>query len=399
MKYQVEDIKREIESVYAEVTEIHRHLHMHPELSQQEVNTSKLIQSVLDKVGVRYEKDVAGHGVVATVEGKNQDYGVGIRADIDALPIVEKTDVPYKSQNEGVMHACGHDIHTSILLGTAMVLNKIKEDLPGCVRLIFQPAEETIGGAKPLIDAGALENPKIGKVIGLHVDPLLDVGKICMFPGVMNAASCEFFVTVKGESCHGARPTDGVDPLLPSCAMVLALQSIVTRKIAPVDAALITVGSFISGQKNNVIPGETKFSGIIRTLKLEHRDFIKKEIERICVSTAQAYGAECEVTFRDSYPTLENDFELFQVVRTAAEESLGEKNVEICDTPNLTTDDFAYFCHAAKGLYYNIGAKKLDSKKAYPLHSDYFDPDESCIKTGILTEVMSVLAMLESENK
>lgn len=398
MKYGVEDIKREIENVYAEVTEIHRYLHMHPELSQEEVNTSKLIQSVLDKTGVSYEKDVAGHGVVATVEGKSKDFGVGIRADIDALPIVEKTDVPFRSQTEGVMHACGHDIHTSILLGTAMVLSKIKEDLPGCVRLLFQPAEETVGGAKPMIEAGALENPKISKVIGLHVDPLLEVGKICMFPSVMNAASCEFFVTVKGEACHGAKPTEGVDPLLPSCAMVMSLQSIITRKISPIDAALVTVGSFISGQKNNVIPGETKFSGIIRTLKLEHRDFIKNEIVRMCTSTAEAYGATCEVTFRDSYPTLENDFELFKEVRAAAEESIGKENVEICDVPDLTCDDFAYFCHAAKGLYYNVGAKKTDAKKAYPLHSDYFDPDENCIKTGILTEVMSVLAILSAES-
>lgn len=399
MRYDVDAIKREVESIYADVLAMQRHLHMNPELSEEEVETSQFIQAALDQIGVPYQKDVAGHGVLATIEGKNKHYGVGIRADIDALPIVEKTDTPYKSKKEGVMHACGHDIHTAILLGTAMVLQKIKEDLPGCVRLIFQPSEETVGGAKQMIAAGALENPQIDSVIGLHVEPLLDVGKVCLYPSVMNAASCEFYVTVTGEACHGARPTDGIDPLLPSCAMVLALQSIITRKIAPMDAALITVGSFVSGQKNNVIPGETNFSGIIRTLKLEHRAFIKEEIERICVSTAQAYGAKCEVQFKDSYPTLENHPELYQIVKSTTQECIGSENVEICETPNLTTDDFAYFCHDAKGFYYNIGAKKLGCQKAYPLHSDYFDPDEACIKTGILTEVMSALKILEAESK
>lgn len=399
MTQDIQTIKERIDAIFEQVVAYRRQLHMYPELSEQEENTSNFIQNQLENLGIPYDSNIAGHGVAAVIYGKDRDHGVGIRADMDALPLTEMTDVPFKSKNPGIMHGCGHDIHTAILLGTARILNEMKEDLSGSVRLLFQPSEETIGGAKQMIEAGCLKNPKISSVIGLHVDTAVDAGSVQFIPGAMNAASCEFHVTVTGRSCHGAHPTEGIDSLLPACTMVSSLQSIITRRIDPAEAALITVGQFHSGTKNNIIPGETKFSGIIRTLNMENRSFIKSEIEKICSATAQGYDASCTVEFQDSYPSLENDDQLLEWVKPVCEYALGPDHVQLCSKPSLGADDFAYFCHGTRGLYYNIGARRPGEKNAYPIHSDRFDPDEECIRTGVLTEVLAVLKILEEESK
>lgn len=399
MTYDIQSIKAKTSAIFEQIVTLRRELHMHPELSEQEENTSRFIQNQLSKLGIPYDSDIAGHGIAAVIHGKDRKHGVGIRADMDALPLTEMTDVPFKSRNPGVMHGCGHDIHTAILLGTARILNEMKEDLSGSVRLMFQPSEETIGGAKQMIEAGCLKEPKISSVIGLHVDTAVDAGTVQFIPGAMNAASCEFYVTVTGKSCHGAHPAEGIDSLLPACTMVSSLQSIITRRIDPAEAALITVGQFHSGTKNNIVSGKTKFSGIIRTLNLENRSFIKEEIEKICSATAQGYGASCTVEFHDSYPSLENDDQLLEWVKPVCEDALGPDHVQLCSKPSLGADDFAYFCHGTRGLYYNIGARRPGEKNAYPIHSDRFDPDEECIRAGILTEVLAVLKILEEESK
>lgn len=399
MKYTIEQIRQRVESVYAKTVAFRRDLHMHPELSENEKETEAKICAKLEALGIPFEKNIAGHGVCATIPGKNPHHGIALRADIDALPLTEQIDTPYKSQIPGVMHGCGHDMHTAILLGTAEILNEMKADLPGSVRLLFQPSEETIGGAKQMIDAGCLENPKIDSVIGLHVETTVDTGDVQFTAGAMNAASCEFYVTVTGESCHGAHPSDGVDSLLTSCAMVTNLQAIITRRMDPADAALITVGQFHSGTKNNIVSGETKFSGIIRTLNLENRSFIKAQIEQVCTSTAAAYGAQCQVEFHDSYPSLENDDALLTLIKGSAEEALGKEHVLLNTKPSLGADDFAYFCHGSRGIYYNIGVRTPGEDFAYPIHSDQFCPDERAIFTGILTEVTGTLTLLEEESK
>ena len=399
MNYNLNKLKTRIDEIFEETVGIRRHLHMYPELGEQEEETAALIQKKLAELGIPFEKDVAGHGVSAVIYGKNRQHGVAIRADIDALPLTEKNEVPFRSKHEGVMHACGHDIHTAILIGAAKVLNEIRDDLPGSVRLLFQPSEETIGGAKQMIEAGCLKSPAINSVIGLHVESSVDAGSVQLIPGAMNAASCEFRVKVTGKSCHGAHPSSGVDSLLPACTMVSSLQSVVTRRVDPAESVLITVGRFNSGLKNNIISGETIFSGIIRTLKLEYRSFIKTQIESMCKSIAAAYGAECEVTFRDSYPSLENDDTLFDWVKESCEEMLGADHVEVQPKPSLGADDFAYFCHGTRGLYYNIGTRRAGDGEAFPIHSDRFNPDEECIRTGMLTEVASVLRILEEESK
>ncbi len=399
MSYNLNKLKTRIDEIFEETVEIRRHLHMYPELGEHEEKTASFIQKKLTELGIPFEKNVAGHGISAIIYGKNREHGAAIRADIDALPLTEKNEVPFRSKHEGVMHACGHDIHTAILLGTAKVLNEIKDELPGSVRLLFQPSEETIGGAKQMIEEGCLKAPEINSIIGLHVESSVDAGSVQLIPGAMNAASCEFRVKVIGKSCHGAHPSDGVDSLLPACTMVSSLQSIITRRVHPADAVLITVGKFNSGIKNNIISGETLFSGIIRTLKLEYRGFVKTQIESMCKSIAQAYGAECEVTFRDSYPSLENDDTLFNWVKESSEEMLGADCVEVQPKPSLGADDFAYFCHGTRGLYYNIGTRRPGETETFPIHSDRFNPDEECIRTGMLTETASILKILEEESK
>lgn len=399
MIHNIQEIKNRVDEIFDQMVALRRELHMYPELSEQEENTAKRIQEELARLEIPYQSGIAGHGVSAVIYGKDRLHGVGIRADMDALPLTEMTDVPFKSKTPGVMHGCGHDIHTAILLGTARILNEMKEDLSGSVRLLFQPSEETIGGAKQMIDADCLKMPQITSVIGLHVDTGVDAGCVQFIPGAMNAASCEFYVTVTGKSCHGAHPADGVDSLLPACTMVSSLQSVITRKIDPAEAALITVGQFHSGTKNNIISGETKFSGIIRALNMKNRSFIKEQIEQICMSTAQAYGAACSVTFCDSYPSLENDGRLLDWIKPVCEEALGKGHVLLCTKPSLGADDFAYFCHGTRGLYYNIGARRPEEENAYPIHSDRFSPDEECIRVGILTEVLAVLKILQEEEK
>ncbi len=398
MSYDIASLRQKAEAVYPDAVAWRRHIHSHPELSEQEVETEAYICGILDELGISYRRDVAGHGVAATIYGKDRNHGVGIRADIDALPVTEVVDVPFRSQHEGVMHACGHDVHTAVLLGTAKVLQGMREELPGCVRLLFQPSEETIGGARQMIEAGCLTDPTIGSVISLHVEPTVEAGKIQFIPGSMNAASCGFEVRVIGASCHGAHPTKGVDALLPACNMISALQTIVSRRIDPTEAALVTVGTFHSGTAGNIISGEAEFTGIIRTLDNDRRAFLREQVSQICEGIAAAYNTKCEIAFHESYPALVNDKTLFDWVRGTAEAVLGADNVVIENTPSLGADDFAYFCSGpSRGLYYNLGTRVPGSQVSYPLHSDHFCPDERAIVTGILTEVASVLTILEKE--
>ncbi|WP_425755863.1 M20 metallopeptidase family protein [Ihubacter sp. rT4E-8] len=399
MNYDKKQLLAAVDSVFDEAVSFRRQLHMHPELSEHETETARLIQLQLQALGIPFESNIAGNGISAVIYGKDRSRGVGIRADIDALPVTEKVEIPFKSQNTGIMHACGHDIHTAILLGTAKVLLKMQDQLPASVRLFFQPSEETIGGARQMIDAGCLENPKISSVLGLHVDTGTDAGSVEFIPGAMNAACCEFQVRVIGKSCHGAHPTDGIDALLPACTMVTSLQSILTRRMDPTDSVLITVGKFNSGVKENVISGEAIFCGTIRTLDMKSMANIKTYLADLCHNTAAAFGASCEVEFASNgYPTLENDDQLLKWVMDSAKEILGAEHVKLTKKPSLGADDFAFFCHSSKGLYYNIGARKPGEKDAHPIHSDLFCPDEECIRTGILTQVAAILKIFEEED-
>ena len=394
MYFDLDQIKEQVEQVYEEVLAFRRDLHMHPELSEQEIRTEEKICSRLDALQIPYQRGVAGHGVCAVIRGTTADRTVGIRADIDALPVAEQTELAYASLNLGVMHACGHDMHTAILLGTAAILKQNADTLPGTVKLFFQPSEETIGGAKQMIDAGCLEDPHVENVIALHVDPMTDLGKLKFTKGCMNAATTEMELTVRGKACHGAHPDTGIDVLPPACSIVAALQTIVSRNLAPTTPAVVTVGTFQSGTAKNVISGEAKLGGTIRALDLDVMAYLKKRVQKIAVDTAEAYGTSCEVFFEDSYPPLRNSDELSALLLPAMEEVFGTENILRNEIPSLGADDFSYFTQTCRGLYFDLGTHDPCSDEYFPLHSEHFAPQEEAVKVGMLAELTAVYTIL-----
>ena len=394
MYFDLDKIKEQIEQVYEEVLAFRRDLHMHPELSEQEIRTEEKICSRLDALQIPYQRGIAGHGVCAVIRGTTADRTVGIRADIDALPVAEQTELAYASLNLGVMHACGHDMHTAILLGTAAILKQNADTLPGTVKLFFQPSEETIGGAKQMIDAGCLEDPHVENVIALHVDPMTDLGKLKFTKGCMNAATTEMELTVRGKACHGAHPDTGIDVLPPACSIVAALQTIVSRNLAPTTPAVVTVGTFQSGTAKNVISGEAKLGGTIRALDLDVMAYLKERVQKIAVDTAEAYGTSCEVFFEDSYPPLRNSDELSALLLPAMEEVFGTENILRNEIPSLGADDFSYFTQTCRGLYFDLGTHDPCSDEYFPLHSEHFAPQEEAVKVGMLAELTAVYTIL-----
>ncbi len=394
MYFDLDKIKEQIEQVYEEVLAFRRDLHMHPELSEQEIRTEEKICSRLDALQIPYQRGIAGHGVCAVIRGTTADRTVGIRADIDALPVTEQTGLAYASLNTGVMHACGHDMHTAILLGTAAILKQNADTLPGTVKLFFQPSEETIGGAKQMIDAGCLEDPHVENVIALHVDPMTDLGKLKFTKGCMNAATTEMELTVRGKACHGAHPDTGIDVLPPACSIVAALQTIVSRNLAPTTPAVVTVGTFQSGTAKNVISGEAKLGGTIRALDLDVMAYLKERVQKIAVDTAEAYGTSCEVFFEDSYPPLRNSDELSALLLPAMEEVFGTENILRNEIPSLGADDFSYFTQTCRGLYFDLGTHDPCSDEYFPLHSEHFAPQEEAVKVGMLAELTAVYTIL-----
>lgn len=394
---EMETIERKIEAALEEVIAMRRDFHAHPELSQQEVRTSAKISEFLTAWGIPHETEVAGHGVVAVIRGKGA-HTVAIRGDIDALPIEEKNDVPYKSQNPGVMHACGHDIHTAVLLGTAKILKEMEAELPGTVKLIFQPAEETVGGALPMIQAGCLENPRVDAIIGLHVEPDIVAGGVEFRRGSMNAASNEVVITVKGSSSHGARPQNGVDAILAASQIVSSLQSVSSRSVAATDPVVVTIGQFNAGTASNVLAGEAVLTGMIRTLNPQTRSLAIRRVEEIAVSTAAAFGARAEVQIIESYPALINNDEIEGILEETAAKFFDKDHIFFRPESSMGAEDFSYFCDAVRGAYFNIGTKTSPDSPTFPLHNELYCPDEGCIRAGMLMEITGALAILQKLN-
>ncbi|MDY6038714.1 MAG: M20 family metallopeptidase [Eubacterium sp.] len=389
------DIKKEIEQIYPEIVKIRRHLHENPELSEHEEKTAAYVCDILDKHNIKYQSGIAGFGIVAQIGGGSK--AVGIRADMDALPVLEATDLDFASKTDGVMHACGHDIHTAILLGSAMLLKKMENKInrvDGAVKLFFQPAEETVGGAEKMIAAGCLENPKVDRVISLHIDPVYPSGSVIFKYGAMNAATQGFNIIVNGKSCHGAHPEGGIDAIVVASEIVTSLQTISSRFNAPTTPVIVTVGAFHAGDAGNVIAGTAKLTGTVRALAPDVMDASKEQLERIARGIASAYGGTAEVIWHnDGYPALINDDETTALVESCAKELYGDENIIIMPEPSLGADDFAYFTEAAKGCYFNIGVTK-QGETIHPLHNEHLSPDEESMKTGIAVEIASVIKML-----
>lgn len=378
-------IKNLADQYKEEIRDIRHHLHMHPELSFQEYETSKYVQQQLSKFGIPFQNGVADTGIVGLIEGKNPTKKVvALRADMDALPILEANDVPYKSKNEGVMHACGHDVHTSSLLGAAKILNTIKEDFEGTIKLIFQPGEErSPGGASLMIKDGVLENPRPNSILGQHVHPLIPAGTVAFRPGLAMASADEIHVSIRGKGGHGAVPNTAVDPILITAHIITGLQQVVSRMANPSIPSVLTIGKINSvGGSTNVIPYEVKLEGTFRTVNEAWRFDAHRRMKKLAEGIAESMGGVCDFYVEVGYPFLINDEALTLRCKESAIKYLGKENV--LDLPlRMTAEDFAFFSQQAKGCFYRLGVANEAKGITSPVHTPTFDIDESALPIGM----------------
>lgn len=378
-----ESIKNLASDLQEELVAIRRHLHMHPELSAQETRTAAFICGKLDEYGIPYDKRIGGNGVVGVITGADPSGPcIALRADMDALPVGEENAVPYISVEQGKMHACGHDVHMACLLGAARILNGLRSEWHGKVKLIFQPSEETYpGGAIRMISEGVLENPHVDLVLGQHVFPLLEAGKAGFRPGPYMASTDEVFLTVKGKGGHAASPHLTIDPVLISAHILVALQQIVSRNTNPLQPTVISFGKILGEGRTNIIPDEVRIEGTVRTYDDEWRKEVHRKIETIASSVAVSMGGSCDIRIAHGYPFLQNDEELTSRLRNWAPEYLGAENVADLDR-QMTAEDFAYFGKKVPSCFYRIGIRNEEKGIISNLHSSTFDVDETMLKTG-----------------
>ena len=374
-----------------------RYLHKNPELSFKEFNTQKFVEEKLFEFGLTNVQRMANTGVVALVEGKNPSRNViALRGDMDALPIKETNLVEYKSVNEGIMHACGHDVHTSSLLGVARILNEIKDSFEGTVKFIFQPGEEKLpGGASLMIKEGVLENPKPLAVLGQHVMPQIDAGKVGFRKGLYMASTDEIYVTVKGKGGHGAMPHLIVDPVLITSHLIIALQQIVSRRAKPIIPSVLSSGKVIANGATNVIPDEVYLEGTFRTLNEEWRNDAHIKMKFLAETLAESMGGKCIFDIRKGYPFLINDEQVTDRARKAAEEYLGKENVEDLEIW-MAAEDFSFYSQKAPSCFYRLGVRNESRGIISSVHTSTFDIDESALETGM--GLMAWMAVKELAN-
>ncbi len=392
MKERILELAREY---YPDAISTRRHLHMHPELSFQEIQTGQYVAGQLASIGVEYQHGVADNGLVALIKGKNpRKRTIALRADMDALPILEANKVPYKSQHDGVMHACGHDVHTASLLGTVRILHQLRDRFEGTVKCIFQPGEEKLpGGASIMIREGVLENPRPASIFGQHVHPPLRAGMIGLRPGIYMASSDEIYVTVKGRGGHGAMPNNCVDPVVMTAQIIVALQNIVSRYCDPGMPSVLTFGKINStGGATNIIPNEVKLEGTFRTMHEKWRTEAHKRMKKIAESIAKGFGGACDFNIMRGYPVLFNNEELTLRAKKWAIELLGKDKV--VDLPmRMTAEDFAYYSQVMPACFYRLGTGNPERGITSSLHTDTFDVDEAALETGMA--MMAWLAVNE----
>lgn len=377
-------IQEKAEQYFKEVQAIRHHIHSNPELSFQEHNTAAFISGKLKGIGVKHTTGVAGTGIVAIIEGKNPGRNcVALRADMDALPIQEKNEVAYRSQNNGVMHACGHDVHSSCLLGAAHILNDLKDEWEGTVKLIFQPGEEMHpGGASLMIKAGVLENPRPSSIFALHVYPHLPSGTLAFRPGQYMASADEIYITIEGKGGHAALPHQTVDTIAIAALLITGLQQVVSRKANPLIPSVLTFGSIQGGNATNVIPEQVKILGTFRTLDEKWRFEAHKWIKDFTIATCEAYGAKVEIDIPAGYPALYNDPALTNKAIEWGKEYAGADNVHHLEM-RMAGEDFSFYTHHAPGCFFRIGTSKGDKQFTAPVHNAHFDIDEDALKTGM----------------
>jgi amidohydrolase len=391
------DLKKQIqalsEKIYPKIKSYREHLHQHPELSYEEFATMAFVAEKLKELGIPFQQGIAETGVVALIMGDhhtNNDNCLGLRADMDALPIQEENDVTYRSRTAGIMHACGHDVHTSILLGVAEILQTFRNNLSQPVKLIFQPGEEkNPGGASLMIKAGILENPAIDRMAALHVFPEMETGKVGFKEGIYMASCDEIYITINGKGGHGALPHNCIDPIMIGANLLVQLQQIISRKCDPKTPCVLSFGHFEALGATNVIPSKASLKGTFRTMDEKWRAEALDLIQRQTKMIVEAHGGKVDIEISHGYPYLENDPEFTREVKSKAIEMVGSANVE--ELPiRLTAEDFSFYSHKVPVCFFRLGVADSSKSVNYGVHHPQFDVDPNSLLTGM--QVLSSIA-------
>jgi len=389
------DIREEIAGLKDELIALRRDFHMHPELGFQEIRTSRIVGDYLENLGMDVTRGVGKTGVTGLLKGKEKGKTVMLRADMDALPVQELNDVPYRSQNDGVMHACGHDGHTAMLLAGAKILSRHKGELKGSIKFIFQPCEETMPGrAKAMIDDGVMENPYVDAAFGLHMASEIPIGMIGITEGAVMAAGDKFVIDIIGKGGHGAMPFLAIDPVVISSYVIQALQTIVSREVDSCDAIVLTIGMIEGGTAFNVIPGTVKLTGTVRTLNESLHREVPGKMERIIKGVCEAFRGQYKLDYQAGVPVLVNDAEKTKFVRLIAEQVVGKERVQAFPA-GMGYDDMSYFMQTVPGSYYYIGSANKNKGTDYPHHNPRFDIDEDSLLIGTEMHVKLALGFLK----
>ncbi|TMU84276.1 amidohydrolase [Bacillus sp. BHET2] len=389
------EVKQLVQSVENEVIELRRHFHQHPEVSGEEVKTSNMIQQTLSEAGIPYKTGYAQTGVLGIIQGEKPGGTVALRADIDALPIQEENDLPYKSTIANKMHACGHDAHTSMLLGTGKVLNQLKSQIAGTILLVFQPAEENapVGGSQQMMDDGVFEEFTPDVIFGQHVWPDLPVGEIGILHHEIMGASDRFKIKVKGSGGHASMPHQSNDAIIIANNLITQLQTIVSRNTDPIDSAVLTIGKIEGGYRYNVIADEVTLEGTIRTFKPEVKEMVKGRFYSIVEGVGKSFDAHMEIDYLDGYPATVNSPQWADEVKLAAQKVLGEHATPVV-SPSLGGEDFSRFLQKYPGAFYWLGTSVKDTEPQYPLHDPRFKLDERALNKGVQVMVQLTIDTL-----
>ncbi|QZZ20677.1 amidohydrolase [Leptothermofonsia sichuanensis E412] len=376
-------IRAEIQALHPQIVEWRRHLHQWPELGFREQLTAEFVSQKLQAWGIEHQTGIARTGIVAVIPGTRPGPVLAIRADMDALPIQEENDVPYRSQHDGVMHACGHDGHTAIALATACYLSQHRDSFAGTVKLIFQPAEEGPGGAKPMIEAGVLNNPDVDAIIGLHLWNFLPLGTVGIRSGPLMAAVELFDCTISGKGGHGAIPQHSIDSIVVGAQVVSALQTIVARNVDPIESAVVTVGKFHAGTANNVIAANARLSGTVRYFNPQYEGFFGDRIQQIIQGICQAHGASFDLEYRSLYPPVINDDRIASMIRSVAEHVVETPTGIVPQCQTMGGEDMSFFLQQVPGCYFFLGSANLSRGLSFPHHHPQFDFDETALGMGV----------------
>ncbi len=389
LKNKVEEL---VDKYLDEVISIRRYLHQNPELSLKEFNTAEFIVKELNKIGLDAQRGRENNGVVSNLNLGKGKKTLMLRADMDALPIQEETNFEFKSKNPGVMHACGHDVHTSILLGVSKVLNEIKDEINGNVKFVFQPAEENnpTGGAPLMIKEGVLKNPHVDNAVALHVWDY-PIGTIALKPNAMMSESNRIFITIKGQASHASKPHEGHDAIVCAAYLITQLQTIVSRAIDPSDVVVLTLSKINGGVRYNVLPGEVSIEGTVRCSSVEACEILSDKIEEFVKDVCKIHGCDYEYKFNHGYPVTMNDPKLTKLVKKSIINSMGEDSLIEMDNPDTGGEDFSFFAKEVPSCFMFLGCKSEKNEDTCILHNSKFNCDEDCIKIGIKTMVNIVI--------